>query len=720
MSAKVASLLIDVAADIASLKKDFDTASKTVSGFGDKIKAVGQGIAAAFSAHEIIAFGDRIQANIDAMADMAENLKIPVEDFQTLQNAAYLAGQNIEATGGAIGKFNVFVGKATEGNKEAIETLNELGVKINNLDGSSKSTTQRLQEIAEAITSITDPARRSAAEVAVFGKSGQQVSAILEQWKRPLADVNKELQDMGLVHSPEVIKSMAEMADQADKGAKKLEVLFAPLYAAVKGALFSAVAAGFTSIANAINAISVGNLDALVKSLTALALASTIVGIPAAVMMMQSIGDPIDVATSQLRAAEKQLADYEAALESAKRGGAAFGGEVIRYANDVAVAQLKVTDLRNALAKLTTKPTTATATRTDGTNPAIKATAGADKFAEAMKRIEDETKAAQAGIDEFNKSAGNMPTKQAERLAKLQVDIGKSISSFSKGLTPDQIKTITPLVETLEKLKFELAELGRVQQVADQTNQQYGDGTKELTDKIYYLDEALKKNLITQEEYALAVADASQKQKLQAAAAQKSGDDLKAMGAGMEFAARNITERYNEFNTGANLVTSGFEMMTDALTEFIQKGELDFPKFAASFAAMIQSMIIKYLAAKAIGLLLDFSTGGGGKAPGSGTIASAPGRAAGGPVSAGSAYTVGERGPETFVPSVNGTIVPNGANDDSGTVVVNLDMRKADGARNPEAALEFGRRVKAAVVSVIASERRPGGTLYTNTTGLTA
>lgn len=38
-----------------------------------------------------------------------------------------------------------------------------------------------------------------------------------------------------------------------------------------------------------------------------------------------------------------------------------------------------------------------------------------------------------------------------------------------------------------------------------------------------------------------------------------------------------------------------------------------------------------------------------------------PGRAAGGPVGAGRSYLVGEQGPEVFTPTVNGTIIPNGA-----------------------------------------------------------
>jgi hypothetical protein len=37
-----------------------------------------------------------------------------------------------------------------------------------------------------------------------------------------------------------------------------------------------------------------------------------------------------------------------------------------------------------------------------------------------------------------------------------------------------------------------------------------------------------------------------------------------------------------------------------------------------------------------------------------------PGRATGGPVAPGRAYVVGERGPEVFVPTVSGQVVPNG------------------------------------------------------------
>ena len=57
---------------------------------------------------------------------------------------------------------------------------------------------------------------------------------------------------------------------------------------------------------------------------------------------------------------------------------------------------------------------------------------------------------------------------------------------------------------------------------------------------------------------------------------------------------------------------------------------------------------------------------------------STPGRAVGGPVSAGQAYTVGEVGRELFVPSQNGRIIPNNQIGTSGGgITVNLTYAPA-------------------------------------------
>jgi hypothetical protein len=102
----------------------------------------------------------------------------------------------------------------------------------------------------------------------------------------------------------------------------------------------------------------------------------------------------------------------------------------------------------------------------------------------------------------------------------------------------------------------------------------------------------------------------------------------------------------------------------------------------AGFADTLRQMVAE-LAAKQ--LLLAFFNWAGGLGGGIGSFFSGMGsgispRASGGPVAAGGAYLVGERGPELFMPRSSGTIVPNGAMAGV-TVNYSIDARGADADR---------------------------------------
>lgn len=92
----------------------------------------------------------------------------------------------------------------------------------------------------------------------------------------------------------------------------------------------------------------------------------------------------------------------------------------------------------------------------------------------------------------------------------------------------------------------------------------------------------------------------------------------------------------------------------------------------------------------------------GGEDGVSGIFGKLLGRATGGPVSGGTPYMVGERGPELFVPNSSGSIVPNHA---MGGVTVNIDARGSD---NPERLLQLLPVIKNSIKAEIYSERRRG------------
>ena len=89
-------------------------------------------------------------------------------------------------------------------------------------------------------------------------------------------------------------------------------------------------------------------------------------------------------------------------------------------------------------------------------------------------------------------------------------------------------------------------------------------------------------------------------------------------------------------------------------------------------------------------------------------------KAAGGPVSGGNPYVVGEKGPELFVPKSSGTIVPNNklGGGDTNNIVVNVDASGSNAQGDQSQAKQLGSLIASAVQSEIAQQQRPGGLLF--------
>ena len=170
---------------------------------------------------------------------------------------------------------------------------------------------------------------------------------------------------------------------------------------------------------------------------------------------------------------------------------------------------------------------------------------------------------------------------------------------------------------------------------------------------------------------------------------------------------------------------SGAMTAQEALSSFFQS-------VADRFLDMAAQIIAKWIEMTILNTALRLFPGGGlftGAGPVSGAAAFSgagmgskgfflpeilplPGRAMGGPVSGGSPYMVGERGPELFVPGRSGTIVPNNAlGGDNVNVVVNVDASGSKVQGDDTQANQLGRVVAVAVQQELIKQKRPGGLL---------
>lgn len=88
-------------------------------------------------------------------------------------------------------------------------------------------------------------------------------------------------------------------------------------------------------------------------------------------------------------------------------------------------------------------------------------------------------------------------------------------------------------------------------------------------------------------------------------------------------------------------------------------------------------------------------------------------RANGGPVSAGSPYVVGERGPELFVPGRSGTIVPNDKMGGNSVQVgsINISVENTGDTLSPQAQKQIAGQVRGIVLATLVDQQRSGGVL---------
>lgn len=159
-------------------------------------------------------------------------------------------------------------------------------------------------------------------------------------------------------------------------------------------------------------------------------------------------------------------------------------------------------------------------------------------------------------------------------------------------------------------------------------------------------------------------------------------------------------------------LVSGAMTAQEALSSFFQS-------VADRFLDMAAQIIAKWIEMSILNSVLNLFPGGNIVSKGTTDVlanfnaAVLQYRAAGGPVSAGSPYMVGERGPELFVPGRSGTIVPNNALSAGGTtsVVVNVDAGASNVQGNDAQASQLGKVIGLAVQQELIKQKRPGGLL---------
>lgn len=158
-----------------------------------------------------------------------------------------------------------------------------------------------------------------------------------------------------------------------------------------------------------------------------------------------------------------------------------------------------------------------------------------------------------------------------------------------------------------------------------------------------------------------------------------------------------------------SVVTTGFTKagttLETGLVNAIKKGTVGFGDLRTTALGVIND-ITGQAVRSGLGSLGLGGTGGGsgtvlGLASLVGSLLGAPGRATGGPVSPGRPFVVGETGPEVFVPTSAGQVVPSGGSAPR-NVNVSIKVVAPSGASAPESLARSSRQIAQSVRRALA------------------
>lgn len=209
----IATLTIEMAANVARLRQDMDNAASVVQSATAKMQKAaelaGKALGLLGVGLSVSAFTGFVRNAIDAadaLDEMSGRIGVSAKELSGLQLAYRQAGMGNEAMASSLAKLSR---EMSEGNAG----LRALGVNTRNADGSLRGTTAVLLDVADKFTTLEDGAAKTALAVEIFGKSGTEMVPLLNSGSEGIAQMTAMAEKLGLVIEDETAAQAGQFND---------------------------------------------------------------------------------------------------------------------------------------------------------------------------------------------------------------------------------------------------------------------------------------------------------------------------------------------------------------------------------------------------------------------------------------------------------------------------------------------------------------------------
>jgi hypothetical protein len=562
-------------------------------------------------------------------------------------------------------------------------------------------------------------------------KSGSSLDALAEYGKKNkawLEDVTTKAREAGLVIDHDFIQKLVDINTKGELAEKRINAITTPL-----------VAQGKSLFADMLESVA-GSIDLIAHSERAITVVREVANILSLGLGSTAFGDTTGgKAQADLSALEREVVEARSAMTRDKTLNSPgltddqrtsltnYYQQRIKAAED-ALSRAQRAEIERQRQEQTAKavadlpPVTVTASRTGGGGGKT----DEDNVEAQIKRYAALAEAAKhtgETISQFH--ATNIEDFQREIKVQQQVDeIAAKLGAKYSEASEASKKALRDEISLYVTRKSENEKAVESAQKAADIERQYGDGSARVAKTRDDLSKAERTGIATKQALTRATkvqAEADEQARLEA---MRYDDNMGSLAAGIEHAANAYARSNDLYSQGSQIFNGLTSAMGEGLDVLAGRSSKTFGDIAGDFALMLSKMAAQAAASQVFKYIFGAISLGSGYVPAvSATTNTIPdittlisglgqggGRAAGGDVYPGNVYTVGESGPERFVPKVAGSIQPMGGR--MGDVAVNVDMSGGQQRTDPKQAAAMARKLRTAVVDVITNEKRPGGLLH--------
>ena len=241
-------LFAKITLDDKDYKKGIKSAEKSGKSFGSSLtkglKVAGKAMAALYTGTVAVASAiAKITLSAvkygDEIGKESQKLNMSMEGYQKWSTMLEMAGTSIDGMSMGMKTFTGILDDASNGNADALLTLNKLGLGFEDFEGLSVE--DSLKKVVEQFQGMEAGAKKTKLAVDIFGRTGQELLPLLNQEKGSIDDLFQSYEDLGLIISEDAVKASEEMGDQLTLLKKSFKVASVAIGTAFMPALNSVV-----------------------------------------------------------------------------------------------------------------------------------------------------------------------------------------------------------------------------------------------------------------------------------------------------------------------------------------------------------------------------------------------------------------------------------------------------------------------------------------------